>query len=95
MISQKEIHQVAIDHLFWQHPVNIAEKLCLIHSEVSEAMEADRSKDPKGCDVAEELADAIIRILDLAEYLGFDMEAEVARKHNINETRPIRHGKRY
>ena len=95
MITQKEIHKVALDHLFWQSPVNIPEKLCLIHSEISEALEADRYIGIKLPNIGEELADAVIRILDLAEYLGFDMEAEVARKHEINKTRPIRHGKRY
>jgi len=97
MISQKEIHRVAVDHLFWQHPVNIAEKLCLIHSEVSEAMEADRARDPVSSktDVGEELADIVIRVLDLAEYLEIDLEAEVEKKHEVNKTRSIRHGKRY
>ena len=95
MISQKEIHQNAVDHLFWQSPVNIAEKLCLIHSEISEAMEADRSREPTKNNIGEELADIIIRTLDLAEYLGFNMDIEVSRKHQINKARPIRHGKRY
>jgi len=95
MISQKEIHKVAVDHLFWQSPVNIPEKLCLIHSEVSEAMEAHRSLTSSKDQIEEELADIIIRVLDLAEYLNMDMEVAVEAKHFINEGRPIRHGKRY
>jgi NTP pyrophosphatase (non-canonical NTP hydrolase) len=94
MISQKEIHQVAVDHLFWEYPVSIPEKLCLIHSEVSEALEADRTLGSKK-NLGEELADIIIRTLDLAQFLGYNMDEEVSRKHEINKSRPIRHGKRY
>lgn len=38
-----------------------------------------------------ELADAIIRILDLAGACGVDIEALVEEKHNYNK-RPFRHG---
>ena len=93
MITQKEIHKVAVDHLFWEQPVNIPEKLCLIHSEVSEAMEADRSMSEGN--IEEELADAVIRIFDLAEYLGIDLEYNIKMKHEVNKLRPIKHGKRY
>jgi len=44
---------------------------------------------PEGFDV--ELADAIIRILDLAEALGLDMETALAAKHAYNQTRSYRH----
>jgi NTP pyrophosphatase (non-canonical NTP hydrolase) len=37
-----EIHQNAIDKGFYENPKNIGEMLCLVHSEVSEALEADR-----------------------------------------------------
>ena len=38
----KKIHQNAIDKGFFDDERNIGEMLCLIHSEVSEALEADR-----------------------------------------------------
>ena len=38
----KEIHQSNIDKGFFDDERNIGEMLCLIHSEVSEALEADR-----------------------------------------------------
>ena len=49
----------------------VAEKLCLIHSEISEAMEGHRKglsddKLPHRLQIEVELADAVIRILDLA-----------------------------
>lgn len=72
---------------------NIGEKIALIHSELSEALEADRVGDSKR--VGEELADVVIRTMDLAHYLGINLEAEVEIKHNKNKKRPQLHGKRY
>jgi NTP pyrophosphatase (non-canonical NTP hydrolase) len=71
----------------------VAEKLALIHSEVSEAMEAHR-KDKmddkltyrKGIEV--ELADAVIRIGDLAGALGLDLGGAIAEKMAFNAVRP-------
>lgn len=37
------VHKNAIEKGFFEQPKNIGEMLCLIHSEVSEALEADRS----------------------------------------------------
>lgn len=77
----------------------IASKLALIHSEVSEALEALRdghikhwimSGKPEGLEI--ELADTIIRILDLAEALGLDMGKAVATKMAYNIERSYRHG---
>jgi NTP pyrophosphatase (non-canonical NTP hydrolase) len=70
--------------------INIPEKLALIHSEVSEALEAYRKYDDEN--FSEELADVIIRTLDLASYMGVDMEKEVMSKMEKNALRPIRHG---
>jgi NTP pyrophosphatase (non-canonical NTP hydrolase) len=41
----------------------------------------------------EELADTVIRILDMTEAYGIDIEAEIARKMDINEGREYKHGK--
>jgi NTP pyrophosphatase (non-canonical NTP hydrolase) len=41
----------------------------------------------------EELADAAIRLFDLAASLHVDLEAEVAAKMRVNEGRPYRHDK--
>lgn len=43
----------------------------------------------------DELADAIIRILDLAGYLNIDLESHVLAKMRYNESRPFKHGKEY
>ena len=72
---------------------NVPVKLALLHSEVSEALEADRAGD--GINFAEEMADTLIRVLDLTATLGIDIEREVAHKMAMNEQREFRHGKRY
>ena len=70
----------------------VAEKLCLIHSEVSEAMEGHRKglqdeKLPEFPAITVELADACIRIFDLAGALGLDLGAALAAKMAYNATR--------
>lgn len=42
--------------------------------------------------VPSELADVIIRVLDMCEHYGIDIEAALAEKHAYNKTRPFRHG---
>lgn len=84
---------VGVDH------DRIASKLALVHSEVSEALEALREghivaymKDgkPEGLEI--ELADTIIRILHLAEDLGLDMDEAVKCKMAFNQKRSYMHG---
>jgi NTP pyrophosphatase (non-canonical NTP hydrolase) len=40
----------------------------------------------------EEIADAVIRLLNLSASLGIDIEAEIAAKMKKNEKRPFKHG---
>ena len=79
---------------------HIAGKIALMHSELSEALEEVRNGTPlDGYEVdgkpegfVVELADCVIRIGDLCERLGLDLEDAVIRKMQYNETRPYRHG---
>lgn len=71
----------------------VAEKLCLIHSEISEAMEGHRKglmddKLPNRKAIEVELADAVIRIADLAGALGLDLGSAIAEKMAFNAERP-------
>jgi NTP pyrophosphatase (non-canonical NTP hydrolase) len=71
---------------------NVPEMLCLIHSEVSEAMEGFRKdlmddKLPHRKMLEVELADAVIRILDLAGGAGFDLGTALLEKWQYNQQR--------
>lgn len=71
----------------------VAEKLVLIHSEISEAMEGARKnlmddKLPHRKMIEVELADAVIRILDLAGALQLDLAGAMQEKLMYNKTRP-------
>lgn len=75
------------------HVSTPAERLMMIVSECSEALEELRRPGRLDVDAfGKELADIIIRALDLAEDQGIDIEAAVVEKHNINRLRPLRHG---
>ena len=71
----------------------IAARLALIHSEVSEALEALRVGDMDN--FAEELADIVIRVGDTAGGLGIDLESEIKKKMEKNKARGYLHGKRF
>jgi NTP pyrophosphatase (non-canonical NTP hydrolase) len=74
----------------WGDTYKVPAILALIHTEVSEALEAFRDNDP--VNFREELADVLIRVLDLAAGLEFDMDSVVASKLEENRHRGFRHG---
>lgn len=74
----------------WADKYKVPAILALIHSEVSEALEAFRGDDKANFE--EELADVIIRVLDCAGGLDFDIDAAVLSKMEKNRGRGYRHG---
>lgn len=80
--------------------VPFLEAMALVHSEVSEAVEAwregqavswtDDQGKPQG--IASEFADILIRLGHYAALFGVDLQAEVIRKLAFNATREYRHG---
>lgn len=67
-------------------------RLALIGTEVSEAVEALRKGASTG-EVGDELADIVIRTMDLAGFLGVDLESAIEEKMERNRQRPRMHGK--
>jgi NTP pyrophosphatase (non-canonical NTP hydrolase) len=106
----KEAHAASVAKGFYpkEENRNVGEMLMLIVSELGEALEADRKgrHSPELFTVTafesqvkdtfeDEIADAVIRLADLAGYLSIDLEAHIAAKMRYNKTRPYRHGKAY
>ena len=125
----KKIHENAIAKGLYENEINIGEKLCLVHSEVSEALEAVRkdhyTKLEKDWHIdgmadhnygitfyddetfkthfehsvkntfEDELADTIIRVLDLCAYMNINIESHIKAKMRYNSTRPHKHGKNF
>lgn len=81
-----------------------AERIALIHSELSEALEElragqpvnhtyykyDKPTKPEG--VPSEMADVVIRVLDFCGSNGIDLEAMITEKLAYNASRGYKHG---
>lgn len=105
---QQRAWETSEKHGFHGDDVTFGDRIALIHSELSEALEDFRARGeeaflprveyssetgtPKPEGVGAELADAIIRIFDTAEEYGIDLEAVVALKMEYNDSRPFKHG---
>ena len=89
---QEKIHNQNKDMGWWDNPREIGTLLCLVHSEISEAMEGDRKSLmddhlPHRSMLEVELADAVIRILDIAEWKGFNLQDAIIEKIEYNKNR--------
>jgi len=124
----KEVLENANNKGFNTEKLDTPLKLCLIHSEVSEALEADRKG--KYSQVSEivlgglsdknyghlyfddsdfklgftvlvkdtfedELADVMIRVMELAALKSIDLERHIKAKMRYNSLREHKHGKKY
>lgn len=89
----QEAHEIAKSKGWHDEERETGTWLALIHSEVSEALEADRKCDQENFE--EELADVCIRIFDLCGLKGIDLEKNINDKMEVNRDRPYKHGKNY
>jgi NTP pyrophosphatase (non-canonical NTP hydrolase) len=101
-LFQEHIHALCVQAGWWtdphtkeditKNPYAIATKIGLAHSEISEALEGyrknkndDHLKDRQAVEV--ELADAVIRIMDLAGVLKLDLAGAIVAKNKYNQKR--------
>jgi NTP pyrophosphatase (non-canonical NTP hydrolase) len=99
----KDLHETAVEKGFWPSEVDdifITKQLMMIVSEAVEVMEAIRkSRGPE--EVADEMADILIRTFDLYaglvehEYTNVSLDAAFEKKTGFNKTRPERHGVKF
>jgi len=98
---QMIVHHTAQEKGWWDEPRNDGEMIALMHSELSEALEALRHGNPPDDKVPEyngveaELADVIIRIMDYAENRGFNVADALIAKMEYNQGREYKHGKKF
>lgn len=92
-----EAHQASVNGGWWpeevrSNPLTVPAKLCLIHSEVSEAMEGHRKglmddKLPHRSMIEVELVDVLLRVFDMAGFLGLDLQGAWDEKKAYNAAR--------
>ena len=94
------LHETAREKGFWDGEYShdkIGNKLALVHSEVTEVLEAIR-KSHGSEKVVEEMADVIIRLLDIyaamrnEETVLHSLDEILQKKMDINKERPKLHG---
>lgn len=98
-VMQREVHEIAKSKGWWddipEHGASIGDidgsKIALMHSELSETLEALRDFKGFGL-VEEELTDVVIRIMDYAQFRHLNVGEAIIDKIEINKKREHKHG---
>ena len=96
---QHAVHENAKAHGWWDEPSEDGTIIMLIVSELAELLEEMRVGGRESAKIdgftseEEELADAVIRILDFAGRKGYRLGSAILAKHEYNLGRPRKHGK--
>lgn len=91
MMDGLTINEIAEEQYAWVedmgwHNKRPLEYVALIGSEVGEVANECRQEEPSN-KTGEELADILLRVLDMAVVYGIDMEIEIQKKMAINYVR--------
>jgi len=92
------VHNNAADHGWWDTERNDGEMIALMHSELSETLEAIRRGNPNDdhcpefCSAVVEFADVLIRVMDTCHQRGWPLAEAILAKHEYNVKRPYKHG---
>lgn len=96
-------HWKVMDSHGFHDDFDVCEKLLLVVTEVAEATEEVRdgnmatyfSEGGKPEGYPSELADVVLRVMDMAQQGGIDLAAEIRQKIAYNKTRPFKHGRKF
>lgn len=96
-----EAHDLAKNKGWYETNPNVAERIAMIHSEVTELLVSIRNNERNRIDEtgkpegpSYEAADVFLRLVDFCAWQGINLEDAVDVKHSYNRTRPHRHGGR-
>lgn len=94
----RRAREIAISKGWEDEPRTFGDKIALMHTELSEAMEGYRKGNPPSehipefTAIEEEMADEIIRVLHYSAEEGLRIGPAILAKLEYNSTRPPRHG---
>ncbi len=96
----RDVYENAKTKGWWDTERNNGEMIALMHSELSEVLEALRNGNPPDDKIPAylgteaELADVVIRIMDMAHARKWRVAEAIIAKMAMNKTRPYKHGRK-